>query len=337
MPLAPTDFSYSQDIQPYASKFFDRIDASTTLSHGAKMRIQGTLLGGMEDIETQRLKLQQERDEGRGRKLAYESGTFALENARADRARTEAQDSRRAGIAGIAKSILDSKDDPETKRQKLARTALDYADDDDALKTFGVAERALPAREKNDYTAMQIADMTSKMVGKVNPDLIPALMQNPAALGQVLGDIAKDEMDTERDRKLAADRTEQGLKLKDSLSEKPLNFYNPEKPAPEDYDKDNKSRIHDENGKPRWMDDESTVLAKRILHTLDGTPEEIEEFERLGKDSKSDRERYRLAENVRLRYQLARARGGAAGEGAAAPTKGGRWVRGDKGWVRMGE
>jgi hypothetical protein len=133
--------------------------------------------------------------------------------------------------------------------------------------------------------------------------------------------IQNDAAEAKEARKLSEDRTEQGFKLKDSLAEKPLKFYDPKKSdefGPNDLDKNNKSRVHDEQGKPRWMDDESTATARRIIQSLDGTPEEIEEFEKLGKDSKSDRERHRLAENVRLRYQLARARGAATGASSGA-------------------
>jgi hypothetical protein len=307
MPAAPTDFSFDRDIAPHANRFFNEIDASSTLSHGAKMRLQGSLLGGVAGIETQRLKLQEERDQGRMRKLQYEDSSMALEQARAERARREQSEARRAGVSGIAKGILDGDGDTETKRQALARTAMDYTDDKDAQNVFGMAERALPTKSKEEYTAMQVADLASKMAGKVDPELIPMLMQNPAALGGVLGTIAQGELERERDRKLAEDKTEQ--------------FYDPKKSdefGPNDLDKNNKSRVHDEQGKPRWMDDESTATARRIIQSLDGTPEEIEEFEKLGKDSKSDRERHRLAENVRLRYQLARARGAATGASSGA-------------------
>lgn len=286
MPPAPTtDFSFDRDVAPYASKFFDRIDASSTLSHGAKMHLQGTLLGGVEDIQAQRMKLQEERDQGRQRKLAYESGAFALENARADRSRAEQQESRRAGVSGIAKGILDSADDPETKRQKLARTALDYADDKHALETFDIATKALPKEREGGFTPNQIATLTSKLGNKVHPDDLPGVLGNPVLLGQALAAVAKDEEDTKEAKKLADDKSNEGKQRKLELAKMPLKFA--------------KDESGEESG---WLEDSSTAIATKVVDAL-GTPQEKVRFAKL-KTAGSDRERAMMAELIQLRHRF---------------------------------
>ena len=311
MPAAPTpSFSYDQDIAPHASRFFDRIDASTTLSHGAKMRIQGTLLNGMEDIETQRLKLQEERDQGRARKLDYESGTFRLEQARADRARTEAQDSRRAGIAGIARGILDSKDDPETKRQKLARTALDYADDDDALKTFGVAEKAIPT--KRDSLLSDASELALILDGIPQDELAYAKESGDySRVGQMSRKLKVDHEAAVENKRIGLSQDNEARAVKLGLAKTPLKFAkNPDVPG-EDSD---------------WLEDESTSHATAIVQTL-GDDAEMQKFLAL-KGAASDRDRAALVQSIQLRHlqKAAEGRDDSDAKGAAAPTRGARYM-----------
>ena len=86
MPTAPTqDFSFERDIQGYASNYFDTIGNDPRLSPQRKAQLQGTLLGGVEDIQNQRLKLQEERDNGMMRTLKMQGYQSDLEDARAKR------------------------------------------------------------------------------------------------------------------------------------------------------------------------------------------------------------------------------------------------------------
>lgn len=286
MPAAPTtNFSYDRDIAPHASKFFDSIDADPTLSHGAKMRLQGTLLGGMEGIEAQRLKLQEERDQGRQRKLQYENSVFALENARAERARREQMEARRAGVAATAKGILDGAGDPETKRQVLARTALDFAGDNDAMEVFKTATGALPKEREGGLTPNQIADFTSRIGEYVTPEDLPDVLSNPMLLGQVLGKVGAEELKRKEAKKLADDKTEAGKAQKLELAKMPLKFA--------------KGEAGEESG---WLEDSSTAIATKVVEAL-GNPQEKERFTKL-KTAGSDRERAMMVELIQLRHRF---------------------------------
>lgn len=287
MPAAPTDFSFDRDVAPYAGKFFNEIDASSTLSHGAKMRLQGALLGGVAGIETQRLKLQEERDQGRMRKLQYESSSMALEDARASRARAEQSEARRAGITATARGILDGDGDAETKRQALARTALDFADDKDAQSVFGLAEKALPKeKESHGLTPNQVADFTSRIGEYVSPEDLPNVLGNPMLLGQVLGKVGAEELKKKEAKKLAEDKTEKGAAQKLELAKMPLKFQKGEAPGEES----------------DWLEDSSTAVATKVVEAL-GTPEERQRFTKL-KSAGSDRERAMLVELIQLRHRF---------------------------------
>ena len=309
MPLAPT-FSYDQDVAPHAGRFFDRIDASSTLSHGAKMRLQGTLLGGMEGIEAQRLKLQEERDQGRARKLDYESGTFRLEQARADRARAEQRESRRTGISSLAKGILDGKGDTETKRQKLARTALDFADDKDALGMFDVALNALP--EKKDSLLSDAGTMAMILDGVPQEEIALAKQTGDYSRVGELSRRLKVDHDVAVENKrvgMAEDKEARSIKL--GLAKTPLKFTkSPDVPG-EDSD---------------WLEDESTSHATAIVQTL-GDDAEMQKFLAL-KGAASDRDRAALVQSIQLRHlqKAAEGRGGSDAKGAAAPTRGARYM-----------
>ena len=286
MPPAPTtDFSYAQDVQPYASRFFDRIDASSTLSHGAKMSIQSTLLNGMEDIETQRLKLQQERDEGRGRRLAYEDTAFRLENARAARTRAEQQESRRAGVTGMAKSILDGKGDPETKRQMLARTALDFADDKDALETFDIATKALPRGEEKSSLISDASALAMILDGIPQEEITHAKSTGDySRVGALSRKLKMDHEVAVENKRLGLAQDKEARTVKLGLAKTPLKFA-----------KDEASGTDTDR-----MEDESTNHATAIVQAL-GTDEDIQKFIALN-GAPSDRERASLARDIQLRH-----------------------------------
>lgn len=285
MPAAPaTDFSFERDIAPHASRFFDRLGSDPNLPFADKMRLQGELLGGVAGIESQRLKLQEERDQGRARKLQYEDSAMRLEEARAERARREQSEARRAGVTATAKGILDSDADPETKRQALARTALDYADDKDALNTFGIASDALP--KESGFTPSQIASMTERLGDEVSPEDLPLVLGNPTLLGNVLGRIAKKAEAAKEARKLAEDKSDEAKAQKLELAKMPLKFQKPEV----------------EGDEPTWLEDSSTAVATKVVEAL-GTAEEQQRFMKL-KTAGSDRERAMLVELIQLRHRF---------------------------------
>lgn len=282
---ATAEFSYDKDVLPYAGRMFDRIGSDRNMTTEQVSRLQSGLLGGVEGIEAQRLKLQEERDMGRKRKLDYEGDVFALEEARARRTRIEQMEQRRAGVTATAKSILDSTDNPETKRQMLARTALDYADDREALQTFDIAASALPKEKTGGFTPNQIAGLTAKLGNKVAPEDLPFVLSNPVLLGQALAAVAKDEDDTKEAKRLAEDQSDQAQKAKLELAKMPLKFAKDES-----------------GGESEWLEDGSTAVAAKVVEAL-GTPAEKERFAKL-KTAASDRERALMVELIQLRHRF---------------------------------
>lgn len=302
MPTAPPEFSYDRDIAPQASRFFDEIGADTTLSHEAKMRLQGSLLGGVQGIESQRLKLQEERDQGRARKLDYEASSMRLEEARAARARAEQQEARRAGVTATAKSILGSEADDDTKRQMLALSALDHAGDDDAVKTFGLAEKVLPETPKS---AISPAERYSAALKGIPQETIDdALRTGNLDLIAVAAADVEAQKDAEAEAKrLRHARGDDADRLKLELAKAPLKFQKDEM-----------------KGDTGWLEPESTQKATAIVLAL-GTPAEQARFDAL-KGADSDHARADLIEKIQLREQLrvAQATGGDGRKSAASVT-----------------
>lgn len=305
MPSAPTaDFSYDRDIAPQTARFFNKVGADPTLSHEAKMRLQGSTLGGVQGIETQRLKLQEERDQGRARKLDYEASSMRLEEARAARARAEQREARRATVTATAKGILDSADDPETKRQALARTALDFADDKDALDTFDIATKALPKPKESTISDAQTLSMV--LDGIPQEEIIAAKESGDYSnLGKIAHKLQKDALAAKEGREAAEDKTKAGMAQKLELAKMPLKFQKPEVDGDE----------------PQWLDDSSTAVATKVVEAL-GTPEERQRFMKL-KTAGSDRERAMMVELIQLRHRFDNERvpdGTSARERASAQT-----------------
>jgi hypothetical protein len=311
MPPTPSAFSYDQDVQPYASKYFDRVSSDKNLSHGAKMRLQGTLLDGLEGIEAQRAKLAEERDKGQARKLSYASGVFDLENARASRARAEQMETRRAGVSDIARGIIDSDDDPETKRQMLARTALEYAEDRDAREVFQMAERALP--KQADSLLSDSATMAMILDGVPQEEIALAKETRDYSRIGAISRKLKVEHDTAVENKrvgAAEDKEARSIKL--GLAKSPLKFA--------------KGDLSGEESD--WLEDDSTSLATAIVQTLgDDKGVDLQRFLAL-KGASSDRERASHVRDIQLRYlqNASQERGGTEEKGAAPLNRGQRVV-----------
>lgn len=290
MPVTPTaDFSFDRDIAPYAGKYFDRIAADRSMSHEQKMRLQGNLLGGVEAIEAQRLKLQEERDMGRKRKLDYEYDTFRLEDARAARTRLERDGAQVIGAHTLVKGILASPDDPYTKAQKLAEAELEHAPisaaNRDVGQVFNIARAAIPKTSSANFTPHQIASMTAKLGNRVHPDDLPAVLSDPVLLGQALAEVAKDEEAAIEAKKLADDQSKEAKAAKLELAKMPLKFA--------------KDIRGDESD---WLEDSSTAVATKVVEVL-GTPEEKARFAKL-KTASSDRERALMVELIQLRHRF---------------------------------
>lgn len=290
--MAEKEFSYASDVAPYASRYFDRVASDPRLSHASKMQLQGTLLNGMEDIQSQRLKLQKERDEGRRSTMALETQSNALEDSRAARARRENDLSQRAGVKGAFNEVLNGEGTPEEKRQRLNQIGMQHSDiisrDAGVSQAYEFATKALPQEPKGGMTPGQIAAATEKLYGSVDPEVLPEILSNPFALGAALSTVAQREKAAEEAKKLREEKSEEAEARKLDLAKLPLKFAKPDPASGET--------------EARWLEPASTERAEKIISVL-GTPEEQAQFLRL-KSADSDEARAILIEKIQLRHRF---------------------------------
>lgn len=276
------EFSFEQDVAPYASKFFAEVGADPRLSNASKNQLQGSLLTGVGEIEKQRLAIQDERQQGRYRSLQIAEGESALEDARRKRARIEQEAGRVQGVRDTVQSIVASPEDPEVKQQRLVQLELDNADLNDPVtrNAFDAGSRLIPAAAKPRFTPAQIASFAED----VPPDVLAR--QDPMEIGQYLGFAAQQK--EQREVKKAAIKESETERSK--LLDRDLEF------------------DEAEDGTEAWLKPESTQDAEIIVEEF-GTPEEQAKFGTL-KNAPSDHARALLVQKIQTRERLKKLRGG---------------------------
>lgn len=291
--MATDPFSFERDIAPATTRFFNEVGADRRLSNEARTRIQGQLLGGIEDIETRRLQLQEERDKGKLRGLQMQEGLTALDDARARRLRIEKQDAQVAEAQNQVRSIIDSGEPEAVKRQRLADAELAYAGVDDATvgRVFNAADRVIPKSAKSTFTPSQIAEFAAKNV----PAEIIAT-GDPMLIGQWAGQLAERKTAMEEKKKQIAENEQE----RDKLLDVDFDF---DDPAPDDAD-----------GTPKWLKPVSTQDAELVVETF-GTPEEREQFEKF-RSAPSDHPRVTLAMRIQKRERQKKLAGGKSSRAA---------------------
>lgn len=190
-------FSPERDIAPYAVNFFDQIEGDPTLSRRSKTQLQGTLVGGMQDIELQRLKLQQERDETNLRRQRMAHGSIALESARMQLDREKAAAATKANAETGFRSIMDADADPMDKAEALNRWAFDNPQalaDPDVKARFNLAHDIIGKPSKPAYTNEQLQEAGEYGVP-------PEYLSNPYARGAFIGAAKEKRRLEEIDRK----------------------------------------------------------------------------------------------------------------------------------------
>ena len=301
MPTAPTqEFSYDRDIGGYASKFFDSIGNDPRLSPERKAQLQGTLLGGVEDIQNQRLKLQEEKDNGVMRSLKMQGYQSDLEDARAKRIQMQKDTEAIGGAKTRVNSILgDQSMSAEQKRQLLAQEELNHplAGDPSLGRVFNLGREALPKEEKPLYTPGQTVNYLSKIAGKVSPEELSMAMRDPVAMSAMIAEAEAQEREDKEAMTLNKRKDAEAHEIKKGMMLKDLKFAKDETDAP-----------------TGWLDDESTRDAEMIVLAL-GTPEEQKAFSDL-KDAPSDEPRADLVRSIQRRELEARLSGKTRG---AAP------------------
>ena len=204
MPTAPTqEFSYERDISPYASKFFDTLGNDPRLSPERKAQLQGMLLGGVEDIQAQRAKMQEEKDKGVLRSLDVRKTQSDLEDARARRIQMQRDTEAIGGAKARVNSILgDAAMSSEQKRQLLAQEELNHplAGDQTLGKVFNLGREALPKEQEQMFTPSQQVDFLSKVAKSGRAEDVIAALQDPIQMGVMLAAAeAQEKEDKEAD------------------------------------------------------------------------------------------------------------------------------------------
>lgn len=290
MTPADTDFSFDRDIAPYASRFFGEVSADPGLTEQARARVQGTLLGGVQDIQKQRLELQKEKDDADYRRLRYAEGLGSLEESRLRRKRIEESAGQVTGAAALAKSIVDSNDDPMTKAQRLAAAELENAGisatNPDVGQVFNIAKSAIPLGPKPlvsnaQRISLALKGVPAEIIASGDPDLIAAAAEKHAAF--------EEGMQAERQRLTA--QSKEAEEARDKLLDADFKFAQDE-------------ATKEPTG---WLEDDSTMKAALLVDVY-GTPEEKKQFELL-KDADSDQGRVELARNIQMRQLREKLRG----------------------------
>lgn len=269
------EFSFQNDVAPYASRFFSEVEADPYLSRNDKAQLQGSLLGGVQDIETQRLQLAEEKERGKLRSLQYNEGVLAFDEAKARRARIEQAAGKRTALKQEAQGIVAGADTPEEKQRKLAALRLANSDteDPDVRSVFDAAQDALPAARKANFSPEQLARFAAEDV----PANVLA-SGDPYAIGQAISEAARRKETLEARKKEA----ETNSAARQKLLESELKFAKGE----DDIESD-------------WLEPESTIDAELIVNAF-GTPEEKQKFADL-KNAESDTKRALLVRGVQLR------------------------------------
>jgi hypothetical protein len=302
MPLlaqpADQEFSYERDVQPYEARYFDRVSADPGLTEQARTRLQGSLLKDSTDIETQRMKLQEERDQSAMKKLQYTNGLSELEDARLRRKRIQDNDAALSGVQGAVQGIINSDGSPDDKRMALAGFQLNHgaaiAANPNAAEIVRIGHAAIPPGKEPALTTAQA--ISSALQGE-DPALLAEAIKNNDFSGvaararhRELDKAAAKEGQFLRHQEVAEARS-----AKDKLANESLKFVKDEGNMETDY-----------------LTDESTIKATGIVHALAETPEEIQHYQKLMTNKASDRERKNYVDLIQTKYLLKKARAAAS-------------------------
>ena len=300
---------YDTNIAPAFPRFFGEIQANRDLSPQAKERLQTQVFAGATDINDQRMKLQQDRQNSALNQMRLEQSRLALEEDAMRRERLRRETERVADLDTRIKGVMGGEGDALTKSQKLAELELEFGDlsasSPDVSRRFGIARNALPLPPKPLFTPSQQIEQAAK---GVPPEIIAS--GDPIAIGQWMG--ASAERDAEIQRRADEAKTQASTSnkvLMDMLTDD-LEF---QKPDP------------DSETPNSYLTDAAHAQAKFLVESF-GTEEEKAAFD-AAKSPTDDRPRAAIAERVRVRRLGEIARG--AVEGPARVT-GASIVRGGR-------
>lgn len=279
---------YDTTIAPSTTRYFSDVQADPRLTSRTKAQLQGTMLAGLQEVEAQRAKMQEERDQSAMRQLQYETGSLNLEQAKMERKRLEDSSLKGAAMDADLSAVLDSPDDYETKSANLAKVQMKYSDLTtnpairyklDAAKDAII--RPLPTRPL--MTPAQEFQMGQE---GVDPE---DLGGSPFA---ALGKKSRLAKDAEEQKKLDLEaEKEQDKALYDLLTE--------------DIEFEKSDDLPDGAQAPQWLKPKSHEVAKMLSQF--GTPDEKKKFEAAG-PANDDVTRANIARDIQRRMLLDRMR-----------------------------
>jgi hypothetical protein len=277
-----TDFSYEQDIAPYASKFFGEVQQSRSLSPQAKQRLQDQVFTGTVELAKLKNDLVQDKDEQVLRRQRIEAGSLDLEEARVRR------DMRQRNMAGAGNAnmeldaLVSANVDPTTKKQAYAewgfKNAGLLAADPDLAAKYRLGGSAIPDPPKSMFTVQDQINMFKQLPPEVAQYVLET--GDVATLGQALGAIEQTEQQAKEIQRLRRSEDAQSNRILTGILGKPLKTREP---------------LPDEDENALALDEESLVNAKVIVRSL-GSPEEQQAFQ-----AADDRSKLTMVNEIRAR------------------------------------
>ena len=286
---------YDTNIAPAFPRFFGEIQSNRDLSPQAKERLQTQVFAGASDINDQRMKLQQDRQNSALNQMRLEQSRLALEEDAMRRERLRRETERVADLDTRIKQVVGGEGDALSKSQKLAELELEFGDlsasSPDVSRRFGIARNALPLAPKPLFTPSQQIEQAAM---GVPPEVIAS--GNPIAIGQWMGASAERDAEIQRRADEAKAQASTSNKVLMDMLTGDLEF---QKPDPES------------GTGSTYLTDAAHAQAKFLVESF-GTEEEKAAFD-AAKSPTDDRPRAAIAERVRVRRLGEIARGAVEG------------------------
>lgn len=281
---------YDTTIAPSTTRFFSDVQADPRLDSRTKAQLQGSMLAGLQDVEAQRAKLQEERQQSAMRQLQYETGSLNLEQAKMDRKRLEDSMAKGSAMDADLSSVLDSSDDYETKLANLAKVQMKYSD----LTTNPAVRYKLDAAKDAIVKPLPTKPL-------LTPDQLFQMGKAGAKPEQLMtGDFygaglaAREAVTIDEQKKLDAEAAKaQDKTLYDLLTQ--------------DIEFEKSDALPDGAQAPQWLKPKSHEVAKMLVQF--GTPDEKKKFEAAG-PANDDVTRANIARDIQRRMLLERMRKG---------------------------
>ena len=284
---------YDTNIAPAFPRFFGEIQANRDLSPQAKERLQTQVFAGASDINDQRMKLQQDRQNSALNQMRLEQSRLAMEEDAMRRERLRRETERVTDLDTRIKEVVGGEGDPLTKSQKLAELELEFGDlsasSPDVSRRFGIARNALPLAPKPFFSPSQQIEQAAK---GVPPEVIAS--GDPIAIGQWMGASAERDAEIQRRAEEAKSQAAASKTVLMGMLTEDLEFQ--------------KGELDTGN---TYLTDAAHARAKFFVESF-GTEEEKAAFD-AAKSPTDDRPRAAIAERIRVRRLGEIARGAVEG------------------------